>query len=211
LFLDGPEALAKQSGLLELKRDKPILIFEKIHKFKRWKLLLKGFFDSYEKQAKIIVTGRAKLDTYKKGDDSLMGRYFYYRIHPLSVAEIASATIIETEIRKHPVKISQDDWEALITHGGFPEPYTQRSLEFTRRWQKTKQDQLLKEDIRDETKIQEVGLIEILAKILQAQAAQSMDYTSWSKNITRSLIKEPKLYLWDWSLIDNEEHVLKIL
>jgi hypothetical protein len=59
----------------------------------------------------------------------------------------------------------------LITHGGFPEPYTQRSLEFTRRWEKTRQDQLLKEDIRDETKIQEVGLIEILAKILKEQAA----------------------------------------
>lgn len=234
LFLDGPQALAKQSGLLELKSNKPILIFDEIHKFKRWKLLLKGFFDSYEKQAKIIVTGSAKLDTYKKGGDSLMGRYFYYRIHPLSVAEITSPSVIDTEIRKNPQKINQDDWEALITHGGFPEPYTQRSLEFSRRWQKTRQDQLLKEDIRDETKIQEVGLIEILAKILQAQAAQSMDYTSlskkvgvtvdtikrwlevlksfyycfalqpWSKNIKRSLIKEPKLYLWDWSLIDNQ-------
>jgi hypothetical protein len=33
LFLDGPETLAKQSGLLEFKQDKPILIFDEIHKF----------------------------------------------------------------------------------------------------------------------------------------------------------------------------------
>lgn len=241
LFLEGPDAVAKQSGLFELQAIKPTLIFDEIHKAKQWKLLLKGFFDSYERLAKIIVTGSSKLDTYKKGGDSLMGRYFYYRIHPLSVAEIISPNLINQEIRVKPTEINNTDWEALFDHGGFPEPFVQRSEEFSRRWQKARRDQLIREDVRDETRIHEVSLMEILAELLRLQAGQSMDYTSlskkvgvsidtikrwldvlrsfyycftiqpWSKNLSRSLIKEPKIYLWDWSLIDDEGHRLENL
>ncbi len=65
---------------------KPIIIFDEIHKRPKWKTYLKGFFDTYGKDVRIVVTGSARLDLYKKGGDSLMGRYFHYRMHPLSVA-----------------------------------------------------------------------------------------------------------------------------
>lgn len=235
LFIEGPDAIAKQAGLEELVAENPILIFDEIHKFGKWKNFLKGFFDSYEKKTRIIVTGSARLNIYKKGGDSLMGRYFYYRIHPLSVAEIATPHLIEEEIRS-PAPISDNDWSALITYGGFPEPFIQRSKEFSRRLHIMRKDQLFREDIRDGTRIQELAQLEMLAELLRHQAAQSMDYQSlakkigvsidtirrwlevlksfyycfslqpWSKNISRSLIKEPKLYLWDWSLIEDEGH-----
>lgn len=236
LFLKGPNAIAEQSGLSELSEEKPLLIFDEIHKFGKWKNFLKGFFDSYEKKTKIIVTGSARLNIYKKDGDSLMGRYFYYRVHPLSVGEIGSPDLFPSEIRKSPFPILEEDWTALLEHGGFPEPFVQRSKEFTRRWQSIRKDQLFREDIRDSTRIQELAELELLAEILRSQAAQAMDYQSlskkvgvsidtirrwievlksfyycfsiqpWSKNITRSLLKEPKLYLWDWSLIDDEGH-----
>jgi len=235
LFIEGPNAIAKQAGLEELSEDKPILIFDEIHKYGKWKNFLKGFFDLYEKKTKIIVTGSARLNIYKKGGDSLMGRYFYYRIHPLTVAEITSPTLIPNEIRE-PSPIDPGDWAALLEHGGFPEPFIQRSKAFSKRLRAIRKDQLFKEDIRDGTRIQELGQLEILAELLRKQAAESMDYQSlskkvgvsidtirrwlevlksfyycfsiqpWSKNITRSLIKEPKLYLWDWSLVDEEGH-----
>lgn len=235
LFIAGPDALAKQSGLEELTEKTPVLIFDEIHKYGKWKNFLKGFFDLYEKRTKILVTGSARLNIYKKGGDSLMGRYFYYRIHPLSVAEIVSPTLIEMEIRV-PKPIASNDWTALIEHGGFPEPFIQRSTPFSRRLRSIRKDQLFREDIRDETRIQELAQLELLAEILRKQAAESMRYQSlsqkvgvsvdtirrwvevlksfyfcysiqpWSKNITRSLIKEPKLYLWDWSLVDDEGH-----
>lgn len=235
LFIEGPNAIARQAGLDELTEEKPILIFDEIHKYGKWKNFLKGFFDVYEKRTKIIVTGSARLNVYKKGGDSLMGRYFYYRIHPLSVAEIVSPTLIPKEIRS-PASIADDDWAALLEHGGFPEPFIQRSNAFSRRLRDIRKDQLFREDIRDGTRIQELGQLEILAELLRRQAAESMDYQSlakkvgvsidtirrwvevlksfyycfaiqpWSKNITRSLIKEPKLYLWDWSLVDEEGH-----
>lgn len=235
LFIEGPKAVAKQAGLEEILEHTPVLIFDELHKFKKWKLFLKGFFDLYEKKTKIIVTGSARLNVYKRGGDSLMGRYFYYRVHPLSVAEIVSPNLIEEEIRL-PSPISQNDWEALLEHGGFPEPFLQRSKAFSKRLKSLRKDQLFREDIRDGTRIQELAQLELLAEILRLQAAESMDYQSlakkvgvssdtirrwievlksfyycfsiqpWSKNISRSLIKEPKLYLWDWSLIDEEGH-----
>lgn len=235
LFIEGPDAIAKQIGLDELMKETPILIFDEIHKFGKWKNFLKGFFDLYEKKTKIIVTGSARLNVYKKGGDSLMGRYFYYRIHPLSVAEIVSPYLIEKELR-NPAPIGDDDWAALLEHGGFPEPFLQRSKAFSRRLRTIRKDQLFREDIRDGTRIQELAELELLAELLRKQAAESMDYQSlakkvrvsvdtirrwlevlksfyycfsiqpWSKNITRSLLKEPKLYLWDWSLVDEEGH-----
>jgi hypothetical protein len=235
LFIEGPNAIARQINLDALITEIPILIFDEIHKFGKWKTFLKGFFDLYEKKTKIIVTGSTRLNIYKRGGDSLMGRYFYYRIHPLSVAEIVSPHLIEGEIRP-PAPISEADWAALREHGGFPEPFLQRSKAFSRRLRTIRRDQLFREDLRDGTRIQKLAQVELLAELLRKQAAESMDYQSlakkvsvsidtirrwlevlksfyycfsiqpWSKNITRSLLKEPKLYLWDWSLVSEEGH-----
>ncbi len=242
LFLKGVEAIAEQVGLKELTKEKPILIFDEIHKYGKWKNFLKGFFDSYEKKGvKIIVTGSARLNIYKKGGDSLMGRYFYYRVHPLSVGEIASPQLIRGDIRSNPLPISDADWEALLEHGGFPEPFVQRTESFSRRLRALRQEQLFREDIRDTTRISELAQLELMAEILKNQAACALNYHSlsqkvgvsldtirrwsqvlksfyycftlspWSKNISRSLIKEPKLYLWDWSLVSDIGHRLENL
>ncbi len=113
LFLGGPDVVARQVSLQEITREIPILIFDEIYKFGKWKNFLKGFFDLYERRAKIIVTGSSRLDVYKKGGDSLMRRYFYYRIHPLSIAEIVSPDLIEKDIRTNPKSIAEADWKAL--------------------------------------------------------------------------------------------------
>lgn len=234
LFIEGPDAIASQANLDEIADETPVLVLDEIRKFGKWKTFLKGFFDKYEKRTKLIVIGSARLNIYKKGGDSLMGRYFYYRIHPLSVAEIVDPQFLVSEIRTEPQPISDEDWEALLEFGGFPEPFVQRSKTFSKRLQKMRKDQLFQEDIRDSTRIQEIAQMEILAELLQAQAAQSLDFHSlakkvrvsvdtvrrwievlksfyfcfsiqpWSKNVSRSLLKEPKLYLWDWSLVEDE-------
>lgn len=123
---------------------------------------------------------------YKKDGDSLMGRYFYYRIHPLSVAEIVSPDLIPHEIRE-PKAISNEDWNALIKFGGFPEPFIQRSKNFSKRLQNMRKDQFFYEDIRDGTRIQEIAQMELLAELLQKQAAQSFDYQSLAKKVRVSV------------------------
>jgi hypothetical protein len=67
--------------------DAGIILFDEIHKYKDWKNYLKGQFDKHRGDFKILVTGSARLDVYRRGGDSLMGRYFYYRLHPFSLAE----------------------------------------------------------------------------------------------------------------------------
>ncbi len=232
LIIEGPQAIADAAKLTELRAELPILVFDEIHKYRNWKRFLKGFFDTYEKKCRILVTGSARLDIYKRGGDSLMGRYFLYRLHPLSIREIANPNLPTQEIQK-PHKISSEDLDALMTYGGFPEPYLKRNKTFFNHWKRLRIEQLFREDLRDLSRIQEVSQIQLLAEILQEEASHSLNHSvlagkikvstptlhrwiellknlyfcftiqPWAKNLNRSLIKEPKIYLWNWALIED--------
>lgn len=232
-IVSGPDAIAKEMKLDQLKINKPVVIFDELHKYGKWKLFLKGFYDKYSKRVEIIVTGSARLDVYKAGVDSLMGRYFVYRLHPLSIAEIVNSSLKNSEISP-PKKISDDAFSNLLEFGGFPEPYLKANKSFYNRWRRTRTHQLFEEDLRELTKIQELGQVQILAELLKHQVGQLTSYTElakkvnvsidtirrwlevlksfyycytiqpWTKNVTRSLLKEPKIYLWDWSSVIDE-------
>ena len=231
-ILAGSSEIAEEAGLLIVHKQKPILVFDEIHKYGRWKQFLKGFFDIYGEQCHILVTGSAKLNIYKKTGDSLMGRYFFYRIHPLSVGELIHPQIEERLI--HPPQLmSNNAFDRLLRFGGFPEPFLKASPRFSNNWQRMRQDLLIREDIRDLSQIQELAQLEILSTILTGIVGQHVSLSSlanqvnvsiptisrwletlesfyycfrvrpWTKNIKRSLRKEPKYYLWDWSLTQN--------
>jgi predicted AAA+ superfamily ATPase len=232
LIIEGPQAIARQTKLDELRKTLPILVFDEIHKYRNWKRFLKGFFDTYEKKCRILVTGSARLDIYKRGGDSLMGRYFLYRLHPLSIREITDPHLPDQEIQQ-PREIDSADYEALLTYGGFPEAYLKRNKAFFNHWKRLRVEQLFREDIRDLSRIQEIGQIQLLAEFLQEEASHALNYSNlaakikvsaptlqrwiellknlyfcftiqpWSKNLSRSLIKEPKIYLWNWALIED--------
>jgi uncharacterized protein len=233
IILDGVEAVADFAELNVLAKYSPIIVFDEIHKYGKWKTFLKGFFDTYKKRSKIIVTGSSRLEIYKKGGDSLMGRYFTYRLHQLSLAELRHTETLKKRIRQ-PFNDKDNNIKRLFKNGGFPEPYLKNDPRFLNRWKRSRHDQLFQEDIRDLSRIQEMGQIEILAEILKHQATQLTNYSKiankintspdtvrrwikvlqsfyycftirpWSKNIPRSLIKEPKMYLWDWVDIEDE-------
>jgi predicted AAA+ superfamily ATPase len=122
----GPAAVAHALELDRARAKAPVLVFDELHKYSKWKQFLKGFFDGYGAQVKVIVTGSSRLDIFRRGGDSLMGRYFLYRMHPFSVAEIAR-TSVPTNPTRPPTAVPDEDWNALWTHGGFPEPYLRRS------------------------------------------------------------------------------------
>ncbi|MEI6241816.1 MAG: AAA family ATPase [Chlamydiota bacterium] len=233
LIIAGPETIAQTAHLEEIQKIPPIIVFDEIHKNRHWKRFLKGFFDTYEKKCRIIVTGSSRLNVYKQGGDSLMGRYFLYRLHPLSVGEIADPTFGATEIRK-PKEIAASDYTALLKYGGFPEPYLKRTDTFFHRWKNLRKEQFFREDLRDLTRVQELSQIQLLADILTEEASHALNQTHlaakinvsvptirrwieilkklyfcftiqpWAKNLSRSLIKEPKVYLWNWALIEEE-------
>ena len=232
LILRGPSTLIEMTSNQHLAADAGFVALDEIHKLKHWKNYLKGYFDETKTQVKTLVTGSAKLDTFKKAGDSLMGRYFLYHIHPLSVAELLGRPYVPGEVSK-PQKLSDDQWETLLEFGGFPEPYMRADSRFLNRWTQLRFQQLFEEDIHGFTRITELGKMEVFAKMLQRQSGGQLNYSHyaklvqvdsktirnwvdilkgfyhiftiqpWHKNVSRALIKEPKFYLWDWSKIDD--------
>ncbi len=227
-LLSGGQSIASHIQLARLRDQKPLVVFDEIHKYSGWKQLIKRFYDHYKDQCHILITGSARMDVYKKGGDSLMGRYFNYRLHPLSVNELLKHSDTQAEISS-PKKLSNKDYDALLKWGGFPEPFLKKDKRFFNRWSRLREQLLLQDDIRELTNVQELGQLEILAVLLKNQAGQLTSYSSlakkvrvsvdtirrwitileslyycysirpWTKNVTRSLLKEPKYYLWDWS------------
>jgi len=121
LLLQGPASIAQALQLDVLRATPPIATHDELHKYTKWKSLLKGFVDSYER-VRLIITGSSRIDIFRRGGDSLMGRYFLYRMHPWSVAESLRTDLPQKEIHT-PEEVRSAEWEALWEHGGFPEPF----------------------------------------------------------------------------------------
>ena len=232
-MLRGSNAVLDHFNLNNLKTSDTRLVFDEIHKYPKWKQFLKGFFDKYEKEFKILVTGSARLNIYKRGGDSLMGRYFLYRMHPVSIGEIAHKTLYSSEIRQ-PKRILRDEFEHLLEFGGFPEPFLTGKKRFYNKWRRLRTEQFFHEDIRDLTNINDIAQLEILAEILKETSGQLVNYSSlsndiqvavntvkkwietlesmyycfrirpYSQNVPKTLRKQPKIYLWDWSHIADK-------
>ncbi len=230
IILKGPKNIADECSLNLLTKSKPLIIFDEIHKFSKWKVFLKGFYDTYKEDCNIVVTGSSRMDTYRRGGDSLMGRYFTYRMHPVSLRESLEKNHVRDKEYASPLITGDDVFKNLLAFGGYPEPFLKGNQAFYRKWIRLRLDQLFKEDIRDLSRVQEIDQLEVLGRLLIAQSGQLTSYTSlskkvrvsvdtirrwidilsslyfcykvkpWSKNVSRSLIKEPKVYLWDWSL-----------
>ncbi|MCK4625824.1 MAG: ATP-binding protein [Phycisphaerae bacterium] len=233
-ILAGPGSLVEQLHLDRLTETTPVALFDELHKYPRWKQLLKGFFDTYADRIHIMVTGSSRMDTYRRGGDSLMGRYFLYRMHPFSVAEAIRQDLPDSRrIVRRPEKIKSTDFDALWTHGGYPEPFLKRDIRFSRRWRNLRARQLLREDVRDLTQIHQLDQLEILIRLLSVRSSGQLVYNNlarevrvsvdtvrrwidtlcrmhlgflvrpWFRNVARSLRKEPKWFLRDWSVIDD--------
>jgi uncharacterized protein len=232
VILRGPAAVAEKLALEQLRQSAPIVVFDELHKNARWKTFLKGFFDVHGRRARIIVTGSSRLDVFRRGCDSLMGRYFLYRMHPFSVGECLRVDLPDDVIQP-PVRLADEEWQALWEHGGFPEPFLRRDARFTRRWRSLRHDQLTREDMRTITQIQTLGTLETLSHILAERSGQQLIYANlaqevgvaidtvrrwidvlerlhfgfivrpWFANVSKALRKEPKWFLRDWSGIED--------
>jgi len=233
ILVAGPGRVADELDLDRLRERPPVLVLDEIHKWGKWKGFLKGLFDTREDDLRIVVTGSARLDVYRAGGDSLMGRYFAHRMHPLSVAEIVRPESSSDALVSRPAPIDDESYWTLRTYGGFPEPFERDEESFYNRWRQTRSQLLFEEDLRDLTRIRELGQVELLAEFVRRQVASALVYSNlsrdldasvnsiknwletltqlyycfqirpWHRNVKRSLRKRPKFYLWDWSLVDE--------
>lgn len=233
-ILKGSDFVIEQCGFADLgaSESRRLIAFDEIHKFRQWKNFLKGFFDACEGTASVLVTGSARLSVYKRGGDSLMGRYFLYRMHPLSVGELVSRPYDPCVVRA-PGAVANEEFDALYRFGGFPEPYLRGTDRFYNRWIGLRGEQMFREDLRDLTRVQEIDQLMTLSQILLSQAGAMVNYSAlanevcvsvdtirrwmtllesiyfsfrirpWFRNVSKSLRKQPKVYPWDWSPVKD--------
>lgn len=228
-IIQGQRHLAERIGAEPNKT----IVFDELHKYADWKNFIKGFYDLYSPlNWKAIVTGSTRLDTYRKGGDSLLGRYFHLQMFPLSTAELIRTDFLDTPIHP-PQEIDSSTWESLLKFGGFPQPLLKANKRFHRQWMRTRQDRLFQEDIRTLGGAYDIAKIELLAELIQLNASTSLNYSfyartvrasvesiqrwivllqqlsycftlrPWTKNISRSIAKEPRIFLSDWSGITD--------
>jgi predicted AAA+ superfamily ATPase len=126
-----------------------MLILDEIHKYSRWRQVVKGLYDKRGEELQILVTGSARLDHYRRGGDSLQGRYHFYRLFPLSLAEIGASS--SSAVRD------------LLFYGGFPEPFLLHSETQSRRWSREYRTRVIRGDLSDLENVRDLGLVEHLA------------------------------------------------
>ncbi len=214
---DNPEhriSLMEQSW----DRAKPLIIFDELHKMKNWKGWLKGIYDTEGVPPSLIVTGSAKLDTYKKVGDSLAGRFFQFRLHPFDLKEL----------HQHGDNADNSSaLDSLLEFGGFPEPYLAGNKRFYNRWKRSHLDIIIKQDLIDLENVQQINSIETLIQLLRTRVGSPVSFASlardlqcsdktvkrwltilenmyvvfrvspYHRNIARSILKSSKYYFYD--------------
>jgi predicted AAA+ superfamily ATPase len=206
------------------RRDVDCVLFDELHKMPEWKRWLKGIFDTQGNRPRLLVTGSANLETFRKVGDSLAGRYFSYRLHPLDLKEGVACW------QNNP----QEVFDRLMRYGGFPEPFLEGTPDFYRRWQKSHLDIILRQDFLDLYSIRSIKSIEILIDLLKPRVSSTTSsvnlahdlaadpksvqnwltmleniyaifkVTPYHRNIARSLLKEPKFYFYDIARVSDE-------
>ncbi len=196
------------------------MVLDEVHKYTKWRSLVKGLYDKYSPDLSILVTGSARLEHFRKGGDSLFGRYHYYRLHPLTLTEVDPS-------------LSRKNTEKLLRFGGFPEPFTEASDTFYRRWRKERLSRVVYQDLRDLETISDLSKMELLVDSLPQRVGSALSVKSLQEDLEvspntvsrwlevleavyycyriipygapkiRAVKKANKLYLWDWAEIES--------
>lgn len=164
------------------------VVLDELHKYDRWKNFIKGVFDKFHENLKILVTGSARLDVYRRGGDSLTGRYFLLHLHPFTVGEVCRPRHIPSpeEVSTGQLSSTQshaETFQSLLKLGGFPEPFLEGSESHHRRWSLQRQELLIQEEIRDLTQIQLLSLVEHLLLLLPKRVGSLLSLNSLREDL----------------------------
>ncbi len=203
----------------------PLLVLDEVHKMPGWKAWLKGVYDGKPASQQLLVTGSARMDTFRQSGESLAGRFFGLRLHPVSVREWCEQTGAQPD--------------AALTHllerGGFPEPCLAPDNEQAERWRRQYFDGLVRNDVLEFSRIQEVGNIRLFAQFLRSRVGSPLSLASIARdlalspatlkkyldilealfivfvvrpyhdNIARAVLQSPKVYFYDTGLVEGDE------
>lgn len=200
-----------------------LIVIDEVHKMREWKGFLKGVFDTRPEGQAILVTGSARMDTWRQSGESLAGRYYRFHLHPLSVRELAGQMEPEAAL------------DALIRLGGFPEPFLSSSETEVERWRIQYATDLVREDVMDFSRVHEIRHVRLLLDMLRRRTGSPLSCASLARdlqlapntvrryleileslhivflvrphhrNIARAVLKEPKVYFYDNGMVEGDE------
>lgn len=186
-----------------------LVVLDELHKWRGWKGWLKGEFDQHRWRLRFLVTGSARLDVYRRGGDSLQGRYHHYRLHPFSLAEAEARAVapptpggeLAVPTRGRPELLA-----TLFEFGGFPEPFLAQSSRTLRRWQKDRLERFFREDVRDLEPIRDLASIQLLAELLPERVGSPL-----SLNALREDLQVSHGALTHWmDVLERLYHVFRV-
>ncbi len=202
-----------------------LLVLDEIHKMRDWKTYLKGAWDGRGEGQAILVTGSARMDTFRQSGESLAGRYYALRLHPVSVREWCAASGATPE----------DALDRLLERGGFPEPFLAQDVREADRWRRQYLEDLIREDVVEFSRIHEIRAMRLFVEMLRERVGSPVSLASiardlqvspttlakyldilealyvvftvrpYHRNIARAILKEPKVYFFDAGLVAGDE------
>jgi hypothetical protein len=203
------------------------LVLDEIHKMPNWKVYLKGVFDGRPEGQAILVTGSARLETFRQSGESLAGRYFQARLHPFSVREWVDLNDVKPD----------EALDRLIERGGLPEPFLATDNIEAERWRRQYFTDLVREDVLEFSRIQEVRVMRLLVELLRGRVGSPLSVASLARdlqaspntiskyleilealyviflvrpyhhNVARAILKEPKVYFFDTGYVLGDEGI----
>lgn len=207
--------------------DGRLLVLDEINKMLEWKSWLKGVIDARPAGQGLLVTGSARMETFRQSGESLAGRYFALRLHPVSVREWCDSTGASPA----------DALTRLLERGGFPEPLLADDPVHAQRWRAQYLTDLVREDVLEFSRVQEIGSMKLFVELLRERVGSPLSLASvardlalapttvrryldilqalfvvftvqpWHRNVARSLLQSPKVYFFDTGLVRGDDGV----
>lgn len=244
LLMQGQDAqylnydVAADRAIVERQSWRPqarLLVLDEIHKMPAWKTWLKGVIDGKPPQQQLLVTGSARMDTFRQSGDSLAGRYFALRLHPLGVREWCEHA--PTDLHDGHAPTPEQALARLLQRGGFPEPMLDADAVQADRWRHQYLDGLVREDVVEFSRIHEVTALRLFVELLRERVGSPLSLASmardlavspptlkryldilqalfivftvqpWHRNIARSVLQQPKVYFFDTGLVRGDSGV----
>jgi hypothetical protein len=222
--------------------DIPLIVLDELHKDRRWKRNLKGVFDTLESPCDFLVTGSARLNVYVKGSDSLLGRHLAFRLHPFSLRELECPDVLAPDVMMEALfdraiaqeESSRENLSDLLAYGPFPHPLLSQSIRKARLWRRNREQLVIREDLRDISRLPELGRIEMMTSLLPERVGSPFSLSAMGRHletsvptikrwitylkelyylfelkpftgrISRSLRREGKIYLWDYGAVPDQ-------
>ena len=202
-----------------------LLVFDEIHKKPEWKAWLKGVIDAKPPEQALLVTGSARMDTFRQSGESLAGRYLHLHLDPISVREWCA----------HAGCSADAALERLLERGGFPEPCLAEQADTARRWRRQYATDLIREDVLECSRLQEINTMRVFFELLRERVGSPLSLASmardlavspttlrryldilqalyvviivppWHRNIARALLQAPKVYFTDTGLVKGDD------